>query len=515
MADRVDSDQPRKRIAVACGRCRKRKIRCSGDPGNGGPCSNCKNAGYEPCLFLRVSSQETPLKDAADFSYNLDAARTYAHHSRGPVSPLSPIPQYAHELGAGGGDGLATYRQSAYPYSTGKGSYYPNMSGWASAYQDDGSVDYNLNYSPYPIINQETPLLSGYSAYATRKSVYVDPEASSYSYSNLTHRPATSSDGQGFSLSSMAASLPSPADRLHSNVNRTLTSSTSSFRNDGTPGAGAAVASYPTGKTSSSPATADVAYGNLQQQTGFEPAYSTNSGSSNSATLAIAAHRATAHADATYPTGAATTAGVGVATTDQLYGGGDSAIRPPTEDAGLSYVYSDSKLGGGGGGGGSGSGSRRDSQHSSSGGGGGGGVGAGSLLSNGHVYVPESHSAHPSAHHNAYVVPGPSITNTTTAAAAAATSSSSSLSLLSTHSNSSSSSSLSSSQGRGSSGLDGATTPVVDANGSTGLTRGGNCAASIISGNSSTVGGSSQQQHHHHQHLSDGHRRSAGSLRGG
>lgn len=40
--------------APQCGRCRKRKIRCSGDTGNGGPCSNCKSAGFEPCQFLRV-----------------------------------------------------------------------------------------------------------------------------------------------------------------------------------------------------------------------------------------------------------------------------------------------------------------------------------------------------------------------------------------------------------------------------------------------------------------------------
>lgn len=37
-----------------CGRCRKRKIRCSGDTGNNQPCTNCKNAAFEPCQFLRV-----------------------------------------------------------------------------------------------------------------------------------------------------------------------------------------------------------------------------------------------------------------------------------------------------------------------------------------------------------------------------------------------------------------------------------------------------------------------------
>ncbi|EPQ61770.1 BgtA-21010 [Blumeria graminis f. sp. tritici] len=52
----------RRRIPIACGRCRKRKIRCSGDPGNGGPCANCKISGNEICQFLRVSSQLTTMK---------------------------------------------------------------------------------------------------------------------------------------------------------------------------------------------------------------------------------------------------------------------------------------------------------------------------------------------------------------------------------------------------------------------------------------------------------------------
>ncbi|VUC20961.1 unnamed protein product [Clonostachys rosea] len=58
-----ESSTNRKRIAVACGRCRKRKIRCSGDNGTGEPCLNCRNAGVSPCQFLRVSSLETNMKD--------------------------------------------------------------------------------------------------------------------------------------------------------------------------------------------------------------------------------------------------------------------------------------------------------------------------------------------------------------------------------------------------------------------------------------------------------------------
>ena len=45
---------------LKCMRCRKRKIRCSGDPGQGMPCNNCKNAGSEQCRFLRVSPPTHP-----------------------------------------------------------------------------------------------------------------------------------------------------------------------------------------------------------------------------------------------------------------------------------------------------------------------------------------------------------------------------------------------------------------------------------------------------------------------
>ncbi|RAL04346.1 uncharacterized protein BO80DRAFT_347438 [Aspergillus ibericus CBS 121593] len=46
----------RRRIQVACNRCRKRKIKCSGDPGDGQGCSNCRTAGFASCQFLRVNS---------------------------------------------------------------------------------------------------------------------------------------------------------------------------------------------------------------------------------------------------------------------------------------------------------------------------------------------------------------------------------------------------------------------------------------------------------------------------
>lgn len=58
------SDSPRQRIDVACQRCRRRKIRCSGDQGRpDGKCTHCIKANY-PCEFvsrLHPSIQISPM----------------------------------------------------------------------------------------------------------------------------------------------------------------------------------------------------------------------------------------------------------------------------------------------------------------------------------------------------------------------------------------------------------------------------------------------------------------------
>ncbi|PWW75649.1 hypothetical protein C7212DRAFT_204841 [Tuber magnatum] len=62
-ANANSSGTPRRRIQVACGRCRKRKIRCSGDPGDGTGCTNCKGASvaHGTCVFLRVQCEMAEL----------------------------------------------------------------------------------------------------------------------------------------------------------------------------------------------------------------------------------------------------------------------------------------------------------------------------------------------------------------------------------------------------------------------------------------------------------------------
>ncbi|KXJ87764.1 hypothetical protein Micbo1qcDRAFT_215634 [Microdochium bolleyi] len=202
-----ESTAPRKRIAVACSRCRKRKIRCSGDPGNGGACTNCKNASYEPCMFLRVHSTETQLKDNGYYSYNPDTARAYQSRT---ISPAGTMSSYGTDAST---DLMNPYRQSAFAY--GRGNYYsPAMAPWSASttYPDDG-VEY-ASYGSYQVVGQDTvPMVPSYSGYSSTRPMYVDQEVSSYKYGSLVHRPAAQ-DTSSFALSSMSASLPSTSDRV-------------------------------------------------------------------------------------------------------------------------------------------------------------------------------------------------------------------------------------------------------------------------------------------------------------
>ncbi|KAK3904127.1 hypothetical protein C8A05DRAFT_42745 [Staphylotrichum tortipilum] len=223
MADQLDSDSApqRKRIAVACGRCRKRKIRCSGDPGHGQPCSNCKNAGVDQCQFLRVSSREAPLRhEQGDFGYSLGDARMYA--SRTPVGGGLPYTQELPTLGSS--DVLGSYRGSgsAYQYTPASKAYYPAMHAYGPQYGED--FEFGLGVAPPgpPVINQEpVNMLPGQWSSGPRSkppsfsSMYLDnAETSSYggysSGGSLLHRPShpVTSDSPSFSFSGVAASLP-------------------------------------------------------------------------------------------------------------------------------------------------------------------------------------------------------------------------------------------------------------------------------------------------------------------
>ncbi|OBS25829.1 hypothetical protein FPOA_06365 [Fusarium poae] len=260
MSDRDDDVTPqRKRIAVACGRCRKRKIRCSGDTGNGGPCTNCKNAGYEPCQFLRVASQETTLKGES-FTYSLEASRQYQARGSSAISSLSAsTPSYT--------DGIPAYTTEAFVYRNpanftyGTKSYCPLA--WGNGYADDQSYNYALYQPAYSPVHDSDYSMSYRIASGTpgKSALCVDAEPS-YSYSsgntmtNLVHRPAQAatestaynlvpdsknvafqnmaSDPKGLALQNMAAGVNTGERVLPAPVVRSSMSSSigSSYKND-------------------------------------------------------------------------------------------------------------------------------------------------------------------------------------------------------------------------------------------------------------------------------------------
>ncbi|KFX94194.1 hypothetical protein O988_06430 [Pseudogymnoascus sp. VKM F-3808] len=142
--------QHRRRIPVACGRCRKRKIKCSGPIGDDG-CHNCKLAGTnDNCQFNRVQSEELPfVKD--NFSYDSSAALRTLHRNRGfpCYNAVYGTPSMGNTLGS-----QQPYRQlplNEYQYPT-KATYY--TAPYGIDYTDDG-VDYSIMPHTYPQLNQD------------------------------------------------------------------------------------------------------------------------------------------------------------------------------------------------------------------------------------------------------------------------------------------------------------------------------------------------------------------------
>ncbi|ORY69052.1 uncharacterized protein BCR38DRAFT_406924 [Pseudomassariella vexata] len=328
-----DDSQPRKRIAVA----------------------------YTTSAVGAVSSQEMQPRDGGgSFGYDVDTARAY--QTRGTVSPL--VSQYPADLP----NGDVMYRQSTYPYPS--KSYY-SVQGWGGAYPDEG-VDYAMNYPSYPQMSQEpVHMVPGYRYGSGSKApVYVDPEASAYPYPSLVHRPASavSSDLPNFSLSGMAASLPTPSDRLP-NVNRTLTSS-SAYRSDGLPGP----------NYSSNKATSD--YGSVNSSFESPVSYAPTT------TLPSNVPGRPSEAGSAYQTAA-----------DTSYGSSDHHHSYRSAHEPDSYVYGGDKI----------DSDRRGSQSS-------GGASVGSVLSNGQVYVPDPQHSHPHAPAGYAISAAASATEATTAA---------------------------------------------------------------------------------------------------
>ncbi|POR31794.1 Uncharacterized protein TPAR_07991 [Tolypocladium paradoxum] len=266
-----DTSSQRKRIAVACGRCRKRKIRCSGDAGNNQPCTNCKNAAFEPCQFLRVSSTEVSQVKGNSFSYNVDISRlVQARGSSVPSALGVPVNAYHDAMGLSESHTLPSRGGPASAYG-GKQYYAPAE--WSSGYAEDSSVDYTLCQPSFPSVPEHHPYVAGpyrlaSNAPTTKPNgvLYLDAQAA-YGYANVPAAPVAAarqspntetgslpyqSLGPGFS-----SSLSGSTERL--TATRALPSSgPPSYRTDSAASDYRKSSQHSTGDSSSSSSIVDV-----------------------------------------------------------------------------------------------------------------------------------------------------------------------------------------------------------------------------------------------------------------
>ncbi|KAJ6193045.1 hypothetical protein J3E72DRAFT_379399 [Bipolaris maydis] len=207
----VESGPVRRRIAVACARCRKRKIRCSGDPGNGSGCLNCRAAGVESinCQFHRVGSDVVhKVMDNINMAHNL--------------SSLAGAPQMMPVYQSGGNSSLyqraMPIQYSQYPTIDTKSTYAP---AWTVPFPEDASPveAFNLEQSPGFIPN--TAPMANASMYGSSYRG-IDPEARSlggacFDQESFNGLPCATSNGRvtppdisplDASMSSLQLSLP-------------------------------------------------------------------------------------------------------------------------------------------------------------------------------------------------------------------------------------------------------------------------------------------------------------------
>ncbi|KAH8728433.1 hypothetical protein GQ44DRAFT_47266 [Phaeosphaeriaceae sp. PMI808] len=154
----IDGGPVRRRIAVACARCRKRKIRCSGDPGNGIGCKSCRSAGVDAlsCQFHRVGSDNV---HKVMSSYHQAHTSTETGSSNGSI-PISP----AMTNNAIHSRSLTS---QTYPHNDNR-SMYPTA--WSVPYAEDTSPveTFGLDqaYLPNPNLTANTSTLATTSMYS-------------------------------------------------------------------------------------------------------------------------------------------------------------------------------------------------------------------------------------------------------------------------------------------------------------------------------------------------------------
>ncbi|KAK0104054.1 hypothetical protein ONS96_005157 [Cadophora gregata f. sp. sojae] len=227
------NSRPRSRIPVACGRCRKRKIRCSGDAG--GPCSNCKNAGNDQCQFLRVSSEPAQMKNECatyDFDSSGSAAsrincRTgmipFGSHSFASQSASIPLDNYQYRNSS-----LPSYPYMVKPYyhmSYGDFSEEPADYGLQGPLMGNDHLSFSSNYIATSSSGRGWTPAPAPGSLMPKAPLFIEQSNTPYTHNQLPFhgyplRGNMNSESKHGSVNGMSATLPPPL--VNTSVDRML-----------------------------------------------------------------------------------------------------------------------------------------------------------------------------------------------------------------------------------------------------------------------------------------------------
>lgn len=157
-------------IRLQCRRCRKRKIKCSGDTGDGHGCSNCRSAGNTDCQFLRVSISPDEAVMQTDLLQKVQS-ESLGTFSQFPYPPPGAAIAPTH-LG-----GMYTPQTSRKPNMLSMGSSPARMTGFPRTHEFDLGADSHV--FPRPVGVDSIPYGNEQSVDYSQSPAYMLPSAPS------------------------------------------------------------------------------------------------------------------------------------------------------------------------------------------------------------------------------------------------------------------------------------------------------------------------------------------------
>ncbi|KAJ6084506.1 hypothetical protein N7486_011306 [Penicillium sp. IBT 16267x] len=182
----------RRRVPVACRRCRKRKIKCSGDSGDGQGCSNCRSAGTNDCQFFRVNSHAVNSHVVTSHAVNSHKASTvwqpYPHVGAAIAqsTQLGMLPQQPSYKSSHLSMGSPQTRMAAFPYQLQRSPDFDLSAAETHMFEQPIHYTQSSSYAPSgALMEDNSPVWSPKawdSIFNTARThngnLYPDPEAS-------------------------------------------------------------------------------------------------------------------------------------------------------------------------------------------------------------------------------------------------------------------------------------------------------------------------------------------------